>query len=105
MSITITGDPVIVSEQIKKNSVTSVNTESIFNSVKTILERDEFHFFNTKKKYQLTKDINSTNEQIKKLLTLKKNGINKGKELKAKYLQMKKSNTDSINSLMEKLTQ
>ena len=103
MSITIKGDPVNTTEQIKKNLVTDVNVKSIFSSLKQILERDQFNFFNTKKKYQLTRDINSTDVKIKQLLTLKTNGINKGKELKAKYLDLRNINSRSIESLMEKL--
>ena len=103
MSITITGDLVNTPEQIKKNLVTEVNIESIFSSIKMILERDQFNFFNTKKKYQLDKDISNTNVKIKQLLTLKMSGITKGKELKVKYLDLKQQNINAIDSLMEKL--
>jgi len=103
MSITITGDPVNTSEQIKKNLVTDVNVKTIFSSIKRILEKDQFNFFNTKKKYQLDRDINTNEVKIKQLLVLKSNGIKKGKELKAKYLDLRDKNSKSIESLMEKL--
>lgn len=99
MSITITGDLVKRPEQIKKNLVTENYSETILNSIRRILEKDEFNFFNTKCKYLLEKKINFTNKKIEKLIELKMAGIKKGKELKKKFLELRKDNLKLIKSL------
>jgi len=85
MSITITGDLVNEHEQIKKKSRTINITESISKSVKDILDKDEFDFFNTKTKNTFSQKIMSTEATIKKLIDLKVTAVTHGKKMKMIY--------------------
>ena len=92
MSLTITGDLVLETEQIKKKSGTRKVTESISNSVIEILDNDEFGFFNTKSKHKFQNEIASTEVTIKKLIELKLAAVEQGKKLKARYKKVAATN-------------
>lgn len=104
MSLTIPNVSVDENEQIK-------NTESsndsilklVFKSLKTILEKDEFDFFKTRKKYNLDKRIKASNQTIEKLIQLNVSGKTQGKNLKAKYNQIGNENFNLIQELTTKL--
>ena len=103
MSITITGDAALQTEQIKKIPDTSDVIESITKSVKIILENDEFDFFNTKAKYQIEKDIAKTESTINKLIELKVAAVKQGKNLKKQYKQAIAENDKLKNKLISGL--
>ena len=103
MSITILGDLDKITEQIKKNSVTENRQNNIFKTVQTILERDEFGFFNTKVGRNLDRKISSTETEINKLIKLKVTAIKEGKKLKWKYKELRSENVSLINGLSKVL--
>ena len=103
MSITITGDAALQTEQIKKIPDTSDVIESITKSVKIILENYEFDFFNTKAKYQIEKDIAKTESTINKLIELKVAAVKQGKNLKKQYKQAIAENDKLKNKLISGL--
>lgn len=104
MSLTIPNVSVDENEQIK-------NTESsndsilklVFKSLKTILEKDEFDFFKTQRKYNLDKRIKASNQTIEKLIQLNVSGKTQGKNLKARYNKIGNENFNLIQELTTKL--
>jgi len=104
MSITILGDPVKITEQIKKNSVTEMRQNHLFKRIQTILEKDEFGFFNTKVKRDLDRSITSTEGKIKKLIELKMNAIKEGRNLKEKFKVLKNENETLLKGLTKVLS-
>ena len=99
MAIIISGDLDFTPEQIKKKSRTIKVTDGILASVKEILKRDEFGFFNTSSKRNLDIEIVETEKLIKKLIDLKVSAISQGKKLKKRYNHIKLEN----RKMMEKL--
>lgn len=103
MSITITGDLVNEHEQIKKKSRTINITESISKSVKDILDKDEFDFFNTKTKNTLSQKIVSTEATIEKLIDLKVTAVTHGKTMKVVYKDLVTENNKLKNKINQEL--
>jgi len=99
MAITINGDLDNINEQIKKKSRTVKVTDSLLLSVKEILQKDEFGFFNRLSKRNLDIEINESEKSIKKLIDLKVSAISQAKKLKAKYTQINSENEKIKNKL------
>jgi len=99
MSITITGDSAFQTEQIKKIP----DTTKVFESVRLILENDEYNFFNTKTKYKLKKEISQTEATISKLIELRVAAVSEGKKLKKQYKQIIEKNDELKSKIISEL--
>jgi len=100
MSITIVGDPDNTTEQIKKNLI---NVDSVIQTIRSILEKDEFNFFNTRAKYETDKKTEMIDAKIQKLISLKMMGIKRGRQLKKKYDVLKNENQKLLKTIKKQI--
>jgi uncharacterized Zn finger protein len=103
MDITVVDDLGKDVEQIKNISRTIKVPDDITRTVKTVLESDEFNFFNTKSIHTIKRSLKSTEIQIAKLIKLRVASIEVDKRLSARYKKLVIDNNELKTKLKMKV--
>jgi uncharacterized Zn finger protein len=104
MEIIISNKFNLTNEQIKNKSRTIKVPDDIALTVKNILEKDEFNFFNTKSLHSIKRQLKSTQSTIAKLIKLKVKSVEAQKSLTKKYNQLVSNNNELKNKLKMKVS-
>lgn len=97
MSITVELDSEETHEQINDS------VQYIFEGIKSILEKDEFGFFELKSKRKIDDEIERTDEQIQKLIAANRDRDDKNSQLLKLVEQLKVSNKSKAATLINRI--